>query len=114
MLETVAYFEVVSIDHDCTLTLKWSRSSVCPLVVKGGPYGHNIRNILFRMNFALKFGSLVEYSKKPKRSKKIENRTYGFKMAANKPFEISQHQLSRQKWEKHFPEGIFLRNLAHK
>ena len=39
------------------LTLKWSRSSV-------RPYGPNIRNILLRTNFALKFGSLVKYSKK--------------------------------------------------
>ena len=39
---------------------------------------------------------------------------YDFKMAANKPFEISRHRLSRPKFEKHFPKGIFLRNLAHK
>ena len=52
--------------------------------------------------------------KKPQMQQKIENRKYGLKMAANKPFEILRHQLSRQKWENHFPEGIFPRNLAHK
>ena len=58
---------------------------------------------------------------KKKKKKKIKNqkskigRIYGFKMATNKPFEISRRQLSCQKWENYFPNGIkFLRNLAHK
>ena len=47
---------------DYTLKVKVFRM---PAVVKGGPYGPNIRNIglLFRTNFALRFGSLVKYSK---------------------------------------------------
>ena len=29
-------------------------------------------------------------------------------MAAKKPIFISRHKISDQKWENHFPEGIFL------
>ena len=29
-------------------------------------------------------------------------------MAAKKPISISRHKISDQKWENHFPEGIFL------
>ena len=46
-------------------------------------------------------------------AKKIENRIYNYKMAAKKPISISQHKISDQKWENHFPEGIFPWNLAH-
>ena len=34
-------------------------------------------------------------------------------MAAKKPISISRHKISDQKWENHFPEGIFPWNLAH-
>ena len=77
----------------------------------GGPYGPNIRNILFRTNFSLKLfwvtGKVLkkqQQQQQPKRSKKIENQTKGFKMAANKPFEILRHQLSSQKCETIFPK----------
>ena len=46
-------------------------------------------------------------------SQKIENRIYNYKMAAKKPISISRHKISDQKWENHFPEGIFPWNLAH-
>ena len=39
--------------------------------------------------------------------KKIENRIYGYKMAAKNLNSNTQHNISHQKWEKHFPEGIF-------
>ena len=39
--------------------------------------------------------------------KKIENQIYNYKMAAKKPISISRHKISDQKWENHFPEGIF-------
>ena len=51
--------------------------------------------------------------KEPKYSKKIENQMYNYKMAAEKPISISRHKISDQKWENHFPEGIFPWNLAH-
>ena len=54
-------------------TLKLSRSSIGPLVVKGGPYVPNRRSIPFWTNFPLKLESLVKYSKITTRSKKIEN-----------------------------------------
>ena len=68
----------------------------------------------FQYEFCVEIWITGKTPKQLKRSKKIENQIYGFKMAANKLFEISRHQLSRQKWENQFPEGIFLRNLAHK
>ena len=40
-------------------------------------------------------------------AKKIENRIYNYKMVAKKTILISQHKISDQKWENHFPEGIF-------
>ena len=46
-------------------------------------------------------------------AKKIENRIYNYKMAAKKTISISRHKISDQKWENHFPEGIFPWNLAH-
>ena len=36
-----------------------------------------------------------------------------YKMAAKQPISISRQKISHQKWEKHFPEGIFPWNLAH-
>ena len=48
-----------------------------------------------------------------KKKKKIKNRIYNYKMAAKKLISISRHKISDQKWENHFPEGIFLLNLAH-
>ena len=45
--------------------------------------------------------------------KKIKNRIYNYKMAAKQPISISWHKISDQKWENHFPEGIFPWNLAH-
>ena len=52
-------------------------------------------------------------TKKKKKKKKNENRIYNYKMAAKKPMSISRHKISDQKWENHFPEGIFPWNLAH-
>ena len=46
-------------------------------------------------------------------AKIIENRIYNYKMAAKNPIFISRHKISDQKWENHFPEGIFPRYLAH-
>ena len=34
-------------------------------------------------------------------------------MVAQKPISISWHKIADQKWENHFPEGIFPWNLAH-
>ena len=45
--------------------------------------------------------------------KKIENQIYNYKMAAKKTSSILRHKISVQKWENHFPEGIFPWNLAH-
>ena len=50
---------------------------------------------------------------KTKYSKKIENPKYNYRMTAKKPISISRHKISDQKWENHFPEGIFPWNLAH-
>ena len=33
-------------------------------------------------------------------------------MAAKKPISISRHKISNQKWENHFPEGIFPWNFS--
>ena len=44
----------------------------------------------------------------------MENRTYGFKMAANKPFEISRHLISKNGkavFPKEFFHEIWLINL---
>ena len=46
-------------------------------------------------------------------TKKIENQIYNYKMAAKKQISILRHKISDQKWENHFPEGIFPSNLAH-
>ena len=46
-------------------------------------------------------------------AKKIENRIYNYRMAAKKPISISRHEIADQKWENHFPKGIFPWNLAH-
>ena len=50
-------------------------------------------------NFALKFESLVEYSKRIQAQK-----TYGYKIVPNKPYESSRHQLSCRK---NFPKEFF-------
>ena len=44
-----------------------------------------------------------------KKKSKIEY----YKIAAKKPISISRHKISDEKWENHFPEGIFPWNLAH-
>ena len=54
----VTYFCIPNIN---TSVLKVFRT---PVSGQGGPYGPNTRNILFKTNFALKFGSLVKYTKK--------------------------------------------------
>ena len=49
------------------------------------------------------------------REKKIENWTYGYKMAAKILISNSRHKISHQKWgKKHFFEEIFPWNFAHK
>ena len=64
------------------LTLMWSWSSVRPLEFKGrGPYGPNIKNILFWRNFTLEFESRVKYSKNNKnknktKKQKTKNKTH--------------------------------------
>ena len=52
-------------------------------------------------------GHLFNNPKEPKYCKKIENQIYNYKMAAKKTISISRHKISDQKWENHFPEGIF-------
>ena len=37
----------------------------------------------------------------------------GYTIMAKKPISISRNKISDQKWENHFPEGIFPWNLAH-
>ena len=44
---------------------------------------------------------------KNKIQQKIENRMYNYKMAAKKTISILRHKIADQKWENHFPEGIF-------
>ena len=74
------------------LTLKWSRSqSVLPLVVKGGPLCTQHQKHTLPDNFCVQIRvknkqkqQTNKQAKQNKCSKKIENRTFDFKMAAKK------------------------------
>ena len=74
-------------------------SSVRPLVVKGGSIWIQHQKHTFQNEFCVEIWVTGKVLQKTQMQQKIENRTYGFKMAANKLFEISRHQFSRQKWE---------------
>ena len=52
------------------LTLKWSRYSVLPLVVKRGPCGFLLRKVLSRINLAVKCGPLIKEPKYQKNENK--------------------------------------------
>ena len=58
------------------LTLKWSRSSVCPLVVKGGSIWTQHQKHTFQNEFCV--GSLVKYSKIIKTQQKNRKSDVGF------------------------------------
>ena len=96
------------ITMETRLTLKWSRPSALPLVVKGG----SLWTLTQKSTFPNELGGEMRATdkviqKNQNTAKKIENQIYNYKMAAKKPILISRHKISDQKWENHFPEGIF-------
>ena len=96
------------------LTLKWSRPSALPLVVKRG----SLWTLTQKGTFPNEFGDEMRATdkviqKNQNTAKKIENQIFNYKMAAKKAIAISRHKIFDQKWENHFPKGIFYWNLTH-
>ena len=87
------------------LTLKWSRPSALPLVVGGG----SLWTLTQKSTFPNEFGGEMQATDKviQKNQNTAKKSKYNYKMAAKKPISISRHKISEQKWENHFPEGIF-------
>ena len=99
------------------LTLQCSRCCVPRCTVSGqeDPYMNQTHQKLTFPNEFLCWNLSHCYSTpKTQKQLKIDNPTFSLKMAAKNPIEILGLQLFCQKWENHFPDGIFPYNLAHK
>ena len=93
-----------------TLTLKWSRPSALPLVVKGGG---SLWTLTQKSTFPNEFGGEMwatdkVIQKNQNTAKKSKIGIYAItKWRPKNPISISRHKISDQKKENHFPEGIF-------
>ena len=90
------------------LTLKWSRPSALPLVVKGGSLWTLTQESTSPNEFGGEMRATDKVIQKNQNTAKKSNIGYGIKkMAAKKSISISRHKISNQKWENHFSEVIF-------
>ena len=98
-----------------TLTLKWSRYSTLPLVVKLGSLWTLTQKSTLPNEFGREMRATDKVIKKnqntakKKKKKKKKNRKSDIQLqnGGQKPISISRHKISDQKWGNHFPRRTF-------